>query len=654
MDPMSSVKSGIDIPSLDPLVRPQDDLFRHYNGKWINEYEMPADRSSDGIFRKLHDEAEARVREIIENSTGSGEAQKIGDLYKSFMDTDAIKARGISPIVDDLTAIDGITNLKEFITIMARLEMRGIGGIFGAAIYPDAMDSNTNILYMGQGGLSLPDESYYREEQFAQIRTAFLDHIAKMCQLVGIADGAKVAEQILKLETEIATHHWDQVKDRDATLTYNKHSRAELETLAPNFLFDLWAEHAKVPVKALESVVVCEPSYFSSVSAMLGKFDAHRDAWVGWLKLNLVSASAAYLTDDIVQQNFEFYAKTLSGTPQIRDRWKRGVSVTQGALGEAIGKVYVEKYFPEKAKSEMKVLVDFLLEAYRLSIIDLPWMSEATKKKALEKLTKFTPKIGYPDKWRDYSTLQISAVDLIGNLWRIAEFDHAYAIAKIGAPVDRDEWHMTPQTVNAYYNPLANEIVFPAAILQPPFFDLEADIAANYGGIGAVIGHEIGHGFDDQGSKYDGDGNMVDWWSDEDRAKFESLTKVLVDQFDALSPESTPDIHVNGAFTLGENIGDLGGLGIAYKAYKLALNGAESPVIDGLTGDQRFFLSYAHSWRNKNRPEEVRRRIAIDPHSPDEFRCNQIVRNVQEFYDAFGVTEKDELWLAPAERVRIW
>jgi putative endopeptidase len=635
-------------------VRPQDDLFRHYNGKWITEYEMPADRSSDGIFRKLHDAAEAQVREIIENSTGTGEAQKIGDLYKSFMDTDAIKARGISPIVDDLAAIDGITNLKDFITVMARLEMRGIGGIFGAAIYPDAMDSNTNILYMGQSGLSLPDESYYREEQFAEIRTAFLDHVAKMCALVGIADGAKIADQILTLETEIATHHWDQVKDRDATLTYNKHSRAELEALAPHFLFDLWAEHAKVPVKALESVVVCEPSYFSSVSEMLAKFDQHRDSWVGWLKLNLVSASAAFLTDDIVQQNFEFYAKTLSGTPQIRDRWKRGVSVTQGALGEAIGKVYVEKYFPEKAKSEMKVLVDFLLEAYRISIIDLPWMSETTKKKALEKLTKFTPKIGYPDKWRDYSTLQISADDLIGNLWRIAEFDHAYAIAKIGAPVDRDEWHMTPQTVNAYYNPLANEIVFPAAILQPPFFDLGADIAANYGGIGAVIGHEIGHGFDDQGSKYDGDGNMVDWWSDEDRAKFESLTKVLVDQFDALSPESTPDIHVNGAFTLGENIGDLGGLGIAYKAYKLALNGAESPVIDGLTGDQRFFLSYAHSWRNKNRPEEVRRRIAIDPHSPDEFRCNQIVRNVQEFYDAFAVTDKDELWLAPAERVRIW
>ena len=615
---------------------------------------MPADRSSDGIFRKLHDEAEAQVRQIIETATGAGEAQKIGDLYKSFMDTEAIKARGISPIVDDLAAIDAIRNLQEFITVMARLEMRGIGGIFGAAIYPDAMDSNTNILYIGQGGLSLPDESYYREEQFASIREAFLDHVAKMCALVGIADGPSLATKILALETEIATHHWDQVKDRDATLTYNKYSRAELETLAPHFLFDTWATHAKVPAKAFESLVVCEPSFFESVSAILAHFDTQRDSWIAWLKLNLVSASAAFLTDDIVLQNFEFYAKTLSGTPQIRDRWKRAVSVTQGALGEAIGKVYVEKHFPARAKEEMKVLVDYLLEAYRLSILELPWMSDVTKQKALDKLQKFTPKIGYPDKWRDYSTLAISADDLIGNLWRIAEFDHAYAIAKIGAPVDRDEWHMTPQTVNAYYNPLANEIVFPAAILQPPFFDLEADMAANYGGIGATIGHEIGHGFDDQGSKYDGDGNMVDWWTNEDRTKFEELTSVLVQQFDALSPESTPDIHVNGAFTLGENIGDLGGLAIAYKAYQLALKGAQSPVIDGFTGDQRFFLSYAHSWRNKNRPEEVRRRIAIDPHSPDEFRCNQIVRNVQEFYDAFALTEADQLWLAPSERVRIW
>ena len=654
MEAMSALTSGIDISSLNPLVRPQDDLFRHYNGKWLDSYQMPEDRSSDGIFRKLHDAAEAQVREIIESSQGSGEAQKIGDLYKSFMDTAAIAARGLTPITADLARIDSVTTLTEFISVMASLELRGIGGIFGAAIYPDAMDSDTNILYLGQGGLSLPDESYYREEQFAPIRSAFLTHVEKICALVGISDGARVAAEVLALETLIAKHHWDQVKDRDATLTYNKFSRAELEALAPQLLFDTWATHAQVPAKAFESVVVCEPSFFQSVSELLGDFSSHRSSWISWLKLNLVSASAAYLTDEIVLQNFDFYAKTLSGTPQIRDRWKRGVSLTQGALGEALGKIYVEKYFSATAKSQMQLLVDNLLEAYRISIIELPWMSPSTKEKALEKLKKFTPKIGYPDKWRDYSSLEISADDLIGNLWRIAAFDHAYAIAKIGAPVDRDEWHMTPQTVNAYYNPLANEIVFPAAILQPPFFDLSADMAANYGGIGAVIGHEIGHGFDDQGSKYDGDGNMVDWWSDEDRRKFESLTSVLVKQFDALSPESTPDIHVNGAFTLGENIGDLGGLGIAYKAYQLALNGEQSPVIDGLTGDQRFFLSYAHSWRNKNRPEEVRRRIAIDPHSPDEFRCNQIVRNVQEFYDAFNVTEKDALWLAPDERVRIW
>ena len=654
MEAMSALTSGIDITSLNPLVRPQDDLFRHYNGKWLDSYQMPEDRSSDGIFRKLHDAAEAQVREIIESSQGSGEAQKIGDLYKSFMDTAAIAARGLTPITADLARIDSVTTLTEFISVMASLELRGIGGIFGAAIYPDAMDSDTNILYLGQGGLSLPDESYYREEQFAPIRSAFLTHVEKICALVGISDGARVAAEVLALETLIAKHHWDQVKDRDATLTYNKFSRAELEALAPQLLFDTWATHAQVPAKAFESAVVCEPSFFQSVSELLGDFSSHRSSWISWLKLNLVSASAAYLTDEIVLQNFDFYAKTLSGTPQIRDRWKRGVSLTQGALGEALGKIYVEKYFSATAKSQMQLLVDNLLEAYRISIIDLPWMSPSTKEKALEKLKKFTPKIGYPDKWRDYSSLEISADDLIGNLWRIAAFDHAYAIAKIGAPVDRDEWHMTPQTVNAYYNPLANEIVFPAAILQPPFFDLSADMAANYGGIGAVIGHEIGHGFDDQGSKYDGDGNMVDWWSDEDRRKFESLTSDLVKQFDALSPASTPDIHVNGAFTLGENIGDLGGLGIAYKAYKLALNGEQSPVIDGLTGDQRFFLSYAHSWRNKNRPEEVRRRIAIDPHSPDEFRCNQIVRNVQEFYDAFNVTEKDALWLAPDERVRIW
>ncbi len=636
---------------MNPAVRPQDDLFRHFAGTWLDTYEIPADRASDGVTRTLYDIAEAQVREIIETATGEGEAQKIGDLFKSFMDVDAIKARGLTPLQDDLAAIDAITDLASFITTMAQLEMRGVGGIFGAAIYADAMDSSMNIFHIGQGGLSLPDEAYYREEQYQPIREAFVAHLEKMGQLAGVP---LAASEILALETEIASHHWDQVKDRDATLTYNKTTRAELEALAPNFLWDSWAENAQIPAIAFDLLNIHEPSFFSGLSTMLADFEARRDVWVSWLKWNLISSSAAYLTDDIVQQNFAFYGTTLSGTPQIRERWKRGVSLVQGSLGEAIGKVYVGLYFPAAAKSAMLELVDYLTQAYEISIKELPWMSDATKEKALAKLATFTPKIGYPDKWRDYSSLEITADDLIGNLQRIAAFGHAYEVAKIGKKVDRDEWHMTPQTVNAYYNPLMNEIVFPAAILQPPFFDMEADIAANYGGIGAVIGHEIGHGFDDQGSKYDGDGNMVDWWIDSDREAFEKLAGQLIEQFDALSPAATPDIHVNGAFTVGENIGDLSGLEIAYKAYKLALKGASAPVIDGLTGDQRFFLSWAQAWRGKNRPEEIRRRIATDPHSPDEFRCNQIVRNLAPFYEAFEVTESDAMWLAPSERVRIW
>lgn len=636
---------------MDPSIRPQDDLFRHFSGTWLDTYEIPADRASDGVSRELYDIAEVQVRQIIESASGSAEAQKISDLFKSFMDTDGIKSRGLSPLSSELAEIDAITDLSSFISTMGRLELGGIGGIFGAAVYADPMKSDTNIFHMGQGGISLPDESYYREEQFAPIREAFVDHLTKMGELANVP---LMAAEILALETEIASHHWDQVKDRDATLTYNKTSRAELAALAPNFDWDLWAASAGIPSIAFDDLNIHEPSFFSGISGMLSDFDARRDVWVSWLKWQLITSNAAYLTDDIVQQNFAFYGTTLSGTPQIRERWKRGVSLVQGSLGEAIGKVYVGLYFPEEAKKAMLELVDYLTKAYELSIKDLPWMSEATKAKALEKLAKFTPKIGYPDKWRDYSTLEIKADDLIGNLQRIAAFGHKEAVDKIGKPVDRDEWHMTPQTVNAYYNPMMNEIVFPAAILQPPFFDMTVDIAANYGGIGSVIGHEIGHGFDDQGSKYDGDGNMVDWWVDSDREAFEKLTSQLIAQYDALSPAATPDIHVNGAFTVGENIGDLSGLEIAYKAYKLALNGAEAPVIDGWTGDQRFFLSYAQAWRGKNRPEEVRRRIATDPHSPDEFRCNQIVRNLSSFYQAFDVTPDDAMWLDPSERVRIW
>jgi putative endopeptidase len=432
---------------MDHEVRPQDDLFRHFAGKWLREYEMPADRASDGVSRELYDIAEVQVREIIESASGSAEAQKIGDLFKSFMDTDGIKARGLSPLTKDLGEIDAITDLASFIATMGRLELGGIGGIFGAAVYADPMNSQKNIFHMGQGGISLPDESYYREEQFAPIREAFLDHLTKMGNLAGVP---LLAAEILALETEIASHHWDQVKDRDATLTYNKTSKAALHALAPNFDWDLWASNAGIPAVAFDDLNIHEPSFFSGISEMLASFDSKREIWISWLKWQLITSNAAYLTDDIVQQNFSFYGTTLSGTPQIRERWKRGVSLVQGSLGEAIGKVYVELYFPESSKKAMVELVDYLIQAYEISIKDLTWMTEETKVKALEKLSKFIAKIGYPDKWRDYSTLEIKADDLIGNLQRISAFGHKEAVDKIGKPVDRDEWHMTPQTVNAY------------------------------------------------------------------------------------------------------------------------------------------------------------------------------------------------------------
>jgi putative endopeptidase len=644
--------SGIDKSHIDNSVRPQDDLFRYFNGAWLKNHEIPQDRSSDGIFYQLHLAAEAQVREIIETANGKGDAQKIRDLYDCFLDTEAIAKAGIAPLLEDLAAIDAIQNRTQFIQVIADLEMRGLGGAFGVGIYGDAKNSEMNIVYLGQGGLSLPDEAYYREEQYEEIRQAFKVHVAKMFALAQIAGGAELAEEIYNLEAQIAAHHFDQVKDRDVELTYNKLSFAELCALTPHFDWATWLEYGQIPKSAFAEVVVQQPPFFAGLSAILENFDPK--PWRAWMKWQLISGAAAYLPEEFVNQNFEFYAKTLSGTPEIRVRWKRAISFVQGALGEAIGSIYVQRHFSEAAKVAMLDLVANLIAAYRVSITELSWMSPETKAKALEKLAKFTPKIGYPDKWRDYSALTITRDGLFENIGRITKFARDIELAKIGKPVDKTEWLMTPQTVNAYYHPIQNEIVFPAAILQPPFFDLTIDMAANYGAIGAIIGHEIGHGFDDQGSKFDGDGNMVDWWTPSDRVEFEKRANMLIKQFDALSPEETPDIRVNGALTVGENIGDLGGLAIAFKAYKLALRGSQAPVIDGLTGEQRFFLSYAQAWRGKVRAEELRRRIATDPHSPNEFRCNAIVANLQDFYEAFEVTEGDELWLAQSERVEIW
>jgi putative endopeptidase len=641
---MATNNSGIAFEHFDRSVRPQDDLYRHVNGTWLRDFELPADKAVHGVFHELRDLSEKQVREIIEGDTG-----KIGALYKSFMAADAIEALGISPIAGYLAQVDGITNLAEFIEVMAKLEAAGLGGIFGSGVVPDAKDSATNIMHMVQGAISLPDEEYYREAEHAEIRSAFAEHVTAMFKLVGIdVEG----QRILDLETKIAAHHWDSVKDRDATLTYNKFSRSELETLMPGFDWALYLSAGEVPAKAFESVIVMEPSFFTGIAGLLQT--EKLEDWKLWLKWEIISGTAPYLTEAIVNQNFKFYGTTLSGTPQLRERWKRGVAVTEGALGEEIGKEYVARHFPPAAKAAMDEIIKYLIEAYRISITNLDWMSPATKAKALEKLGKFTPKVGYPDKWRDYSALEISADDLMGNMLRVAKFERDYELAKIGVPVDKTEWHMTPQTVNAYYSPRGNEVVFPAAILQSPYFDLAADAATNYAGIGATIGHEIGHGFDDQCSKLDGDGNLNDWWVDSDRVEFEKRANVLIEQFNALHPVDAPEMSVNGALTVGENIGDLGGLAIAYNAYKLSLKGQEAPIIDDLTGDQRFFIAHAMGWREKMRAETRRMRITVDPHSPDEFRCNQIISNLDTFYEAFEVKEGDAMWLDRESRVSIW
>ena len=644
--------AGLDLSHQDTSVRPQDDLYRHFNGGWLKTAVIPADRASDGAFITLRIQSEARVREIIEGATGSDEATKISNIYKSFMDADAVNAKGGAPIAAELAEVDSISSLTDFTSTLSKLEARGVSGIFGTFIYADMKDASTNILYLQQGGISLPDEAYYREEKYADIRTAYVAHIEAMFTLAGVLNPADNAAKVMALETSIASHHWDQVKDRDATLTYNKMNRTEVKALMPAFDWELYLTDGEIPSIVLDSVIVQQPSFFEGLGTILASFDI--DAWKAWLKWHIISGAAPYLSDDFTNENFAFFGKVLSGTPELRERWKRAVSMIEGSLGEAVGKVYVQKYFPAEAKARMEKLVANLIEAYRISINELEWMSPDTKVKALEKLGKFRPKIGYPDKWRDYSALQTTADDLYGNVGRVVKFQRDHELSKIGKPVDRDEWHMAPQTVNAYYNPVMNEIVFPAAILQPPFFGLNHDDAVNYGGIGAVIGHEIGHGFDDQGSKYDGDGALNNWWTDADRSAFEARTKALIAQYDVLTPEEAPDVTVNGALTIGENIGDLGGLTIAYKAYQISLAGKASAVIDGMSGEQRLLLSWAQVWRAKVRPEEMRRRVATDPHSPAEFRCNQILKNFTPFYEAFEVTDNDALWLEEQSRVQIW
>jgi putative endopeptidase len=651
----NALSSGIDTDELDTSIRAQDDLFRHVNGKWIQRTEIPSDKARYGSFYLLAEEAEKAVRDIIIESQSADpgtEGRKVGDLYASFLDEARIQALGAKPIAEAIAEAEKVDSIDSLLETLGRLERGGSSGFFQVFVDNDPGQPERYLVFLEQGGLGLPDESYYREEKFAEIRTKYLTFVERMLELAGLDDPAARAGRIVALETELATHHWDNVANRDSEKTYNPMLWSAANDLAGAIDMDVWLNALGVPDHSFDEVVVRQPSFMSGLEAVLTADNL--PAWRDWLAWQVIRSNAAYLSSDFVETNFDFYGKTLTGTPELRARWKRGVSLVEGALGEAVGRIYVERHFPEAAKTAMDVLVANLVEAYRQSITGLEWMGEATRERAIDKLEKFTPKIGYPVKWRDYSSLEIDASDLIGNVRATNEFEFQRELGKIGKPLDRDEWFMTPQTINAYYNPGFNEIVFPAAILQFPFFDETRDAAANYGAIGAVIGHEIGHGFDDQGSKYDGDGRLTDWWTPEDRAAFEERTKSLIEQYNALAPRQVPDHHVNGALTIGENIGDLGGLSIAWKAYLISLAGKEPPVIDGLTGAQRFFLSWAQAWQLKARDEEVVRLLSIDPHSPNEFRCNQIVRNIDEFYDTFEVTESDALWLDPKDRVTIW
>ncbi len=668
MTASATSRSGIDLSHVADDIRPQDDLFGHVNGRWLAEYEMPADRATDGAFRALFDSAEEQVRDLIteaaNTSTDKGtEQQRIGDLYASYMDEDTVARVGLAPLRQELADIDAAEDTEALAAVVGALQRSGVGGGAGAYIDTDSKDSTRYLLHVSQSGLGLPDESYYRDEQHAEILAAYPRHIAAMFALVyGSSeegdpdDHADTAARIVALETKLAAAHWDVVKRRDAELTYNLRRFAELPEDAPGFDWAGWIRALGLSFSgtgAPAELVVRQPDYLTAFAALWSGEDL--EDWKRWLRWRLIHARAGLLTDELVAEDFAFYGRTLSGTEQLRDRWKRGVSLVEGLMGDAVGKLYVERHFPPQAKARMDELVANLREAYRVSIEGLDWMTPQTRQRALAKLDKFTPKIGYPPKWRDYSNVRIERDDLYGNYRRGYAVNYDRELAKLGQPVDRDEWFMTPQTVNAYYNPGMNEIVFPAAILQPPFFDASADDAANYGGIGAVIGHEIGHGFDDQGSKYDGDGNLADWWTDEDRTEFGSRTKALIEQYDAYVPRRLSDGHrVNGAFTVGENIGDLGGLSIALLAYQVSLGGKEAPVIDGLTGVQRVLFGWAQVWRMKSRDAEAIRRLAVDPHSPPEFRCNGVIRNIDVFYDAFDVSDDDELYLAPERRVRIW
>jgi putative endopeptidase len=663
MTPSPTRPAGIDA-TLDLAIRPQDDLYRHVNGTWLRTVTIPEDRSRAGSVYDLREHAQTAMRTIIERaasgavpSEGSGvDSQKIGDLYTSFMDEATVEALGTAPIIPLLEEIDAIVDVDQVLRMAGRFPRLGISSFFDLTVDGDPDDPESSLPFLEQAGLGLPDEAYYRDDRFAAIREQYRGFLVTLTVLADGGDDddtyASRAARVLAIEHAIATVHWDNVTTRDTTKTHNRLSWAEVAALAPAVDLGVWRDGLGAPAGALDTLIVREPDFVSGLGALLATRPL--EEWKDWLSWQVIRSMAPFLTTALSDAHFSFTGGVLRGMPKQPDRWKRGVQVVEEAMGDAVGRLYVDEHFDASARSEIDAIVANLLLAQRDSIRDLEWMTDRTRQEALQKLSKFHPRIGYPESWRDYSFLRIDATDLVGNIRAAASGRQDHELGKIGRPVDHDEWFTTPQTVNAFYNPAANEIVFPAAILQPPLFDPHRDAATNYGAIGVMIGHEIGHGFDDQGARYDGDGQLRDWWSAADRAAFDERAAALIAQYDVLVPADAPHGHVNGALTVGENIGDLAGISIAWKAYLVSLGGAEPPIIDGLTGAERFFLSWASIWQEAIRPEEAARFLATGTHSPAEFRCNQIVRNTDLFHETFGVVEGDGMWLDPAERISIW
>jgi len=645
---------GVDLSAMDASVRPQADFFDYVNGTWIKNFKIPADKSSYGVFDTLYDQSQEQIRTIIEEAAaapkGSADNRRIAALYKSFMDEAAADAKGAKPVAADLKRIDSVKTKKGLPGLFAWAEARGIGTPVNVSVGQDSKNPDVYIASLDQSGLGLPDRDYYfnDDERTAKIRAKYLEYITNLLTLAGETDAPAKAAQVYALEKALAEKQWTQVELRDAVKGYNKVPLGKLRKMSPGVDWSGFLRQAKVRSEEKE-ILVGQPSYLTGFAQVLKEQPI--EAWKNYMKVRALSSSANYLSKPFVDASFA-YRSALTGATEMRPRWKRGVQLVDGSLGEAIGRVYVQKHFPESSKARMLELVENLRAAYAQRISAVSWMSDATKAKALEKLKKFTPKIGYPDKWIDYSKLRVRPDDLTGNARRVAGFEYKRMMDRLGKPVDRGEWGMTPQDINAYYNPVMNEIVFPAGILQAPFFNPAADDAVNYGAIGGIIGHEMSHGFDDQGAEYDASGRLENWWTDADRAAFKTRTAMLVKQFNEFEP--IPGQHVNGELTLGENIADLGGLTIALQAYKLSLGGKEAPVINGFTGEQRVFLGWAQAWRGIERDEALSQQMATDPHSPNKTRVNGVMRNMPEFYKAFGLKPGDELYLAPNDRVQIW